>query len=222
MFSNPPDIPDYNEQFIPPQQITNLIDLSQNQAFNEEHISSKELNPPLDIKAEIASTSIELYAPPSLQYASTDPTHPSYIPSQQNEVLFSTYKAINRKELAQNCGLPHGLLFSPFRPLEPLPPCLRKPPVLCAKCRAVINRYCKVDLKTGVWNCVFCSHNNNNRAEYGDSEQSDALYPELVKMSVEYLDPTLQQSFSLTNRTESLVLILIDATASEKDLKVNL
>lgn len=161
------------------------------------------------------------YAPPSLQHTPTNPQHPSYVAPLQNPILFSSYNVPNRKDIATNSFLPFGFIFSPVAPIEPPLPCLRKPPVKCKKCGALINRYCKFDLSTGKWSCVFCQTLNENKEEYGDNSPSSS-YPELVKMGVEYLDPT-QQPFPLSSGyLDPAYVFLIDLNISRDDLEVKL
>lgn len=165
--------------------------------------------------------SSDKFEPPSLEYITTDPNDLAYVPPVQEAVVFSSSKIMNRKELVDKSGLPLGALFTPLASLKPAPPCLRKPAVVCRKCSAFIHPYCNIDFTTGIWTCTFCKNRNENKMEYG--EENSKHSPELLKETVEYLDPSLQQPFSFhsTHLLDPAFFLLIDLNIPAKEFTVS-
>lgn len=76
---------------------------------------------------------------------------------------------------ATRCIVPFACMYTPLKNLASnrLPPALEYDPVQCKSCTAVLNPYCRVDLRTRMWFCVFCHHRNALPPNYSTiSEQS--------------------------------------------------
>eukprot|EP01114_Cavostelium_apophysatum_P002146 TRINITY_DN11871_c0_g1_i2.p1 TRINITY_DN11871_c0_g1~~TRINITY_DN11871_c0_g1_i2.p1 ORF type:complete len:924 (-),score=187.79 TRINITY_DN11871_c0_g1_i2:24-2708(-) len=187
------------------------------------HIVSDQLNSSTIDGAAAAPTDrtigvdIFAYAPPSLEHTTSEVSSPRYVPPAETSAVFSSSKIPNRRDMAASSHLPFGMLFSPVAPLEPAPPCLRRPPVKCKKCGGIINRYCKLDQLTGRWNCIFCRVGNDGGEQYRDI--GSTYLPELDKNVVEYLDPT-QQPFPILNSSlETSFVFVVDLNIAQKEMQ---
>ena len=59
-------------------------------------------------------------------------------------------QVLSKRLAAAATGVPLGALVTPLPRGAPPPPLVRRPPVTCAACGAVLNPYCKVLLKLGI------------------------------------------------------------------------
>lgn len=176
----------------------------------------------------------------------SNPNAIGYIPPTLNSVLLSCTKLPNRKDIcggnSKEIPLPIGTIYTPLANILPAPPCLRRPPTKCSYCGAYINRYCVVDFKVGAWVCCFCNCRNIDKNQYlsdslssftpniNDTEEatdSKIIYPELVKMTVEYLVPSeYESSLVSVNNTFSSIscdfchLFLLDLSVSFSEFQV--
>lgn len=103
--------------------------------------------------------------------------------------------------------VPTGCMYTPLKQYESLQKCSYDP-VLCHQCKSVLNKFCHVDVQSGVWNCCICTHRNNLPAHYRGREQE---VPELGLTTVEYI----------TNRTVKLPPIfffVVDLCQDEDNL----
>ncbi|KAI0561480.1 vesicle coat complex COPII subunit Sec23 [Gracilaria domingensis] len=93
---------------------------------------------------------------------------------------------------ATRCIVPFACMYTPLKRLAPnrLPQPLPYDPVQCKACTAVLNPYCRVDLRTRMWFCVFCHHRNGLPPNYSSISEQNLPY-ELVPdfTTVEYSLP---------------------------------
>lgn len=71
---------------------------------------------------------------------------------------------------ATRCIVPFACMYTPLKRLNQsrLPPPLPYDPVQCKSCRAVLNPYCRVDLRTRTWICPFCYQRSALPPNYAD------------------------------------------------------
>ncbi|XP_018680977.1 protein transport protein SEC23 G isoform X2 [Musa acuminata AAA Group] len=82
--------------------------------------------------------------------------------------------------------VPLSVMCSPLMPLPDLP-VLPYEPLLCASCRAALNPYARVDYRSALWTCPFCSHKNpfpRTYAGIGENNLPAELFP--TYSTVEY------------------------------------
>eukprot|EP00884_Botryococcus_braunii_P000594 jgi/Botrbrau1/10535/Bobra.7_1s0015.1 len=63
---------------------------------------------------------------------------------------------LNERNVSQNMGIPVGAIITPVPDMERPPPRVARRPICCTHCGAAANLYCKVDLREGAWECLFC------------------------------------------------------------------
>ncbi|EUB61253.1 Protein transport protein Sec23A [Echinococcus granulosus] len=77
----------------------------------------------------------------------------------------------SRLEAAQ-LVVPISCLYTPMKERENLPP-LMYDPVVCTRCRGILNPFCQVDIRSKCWNCCLCSSRNTFPSQYaGMTEQN--------------------------------------------------
>ena len=84
---------------------------------------------------------------------------------------------------ATRCVAPFGALYTPLKKLNPAcapPTALPYDPVRCTSCRAVLNPYCQIDLRTKLWVCPFCLTRNPFPPHYADNMTETNLPAELI------------------------------------------
>ncbi|KAA8498136.1 Protein transport protein SEC23 [Porphyridium purpureum] len=93
---------------------------------------------------------------------------------------------------ATRCVVPFGCMYTPLRQLPQMPPLLPYEPVTCrgASCQAVLNPYCRIDVRSKIWVCPFCMQRNALPAHYADISETN-LPAELIPnfTTVEYALP---------------------------------
>lgn len=141
---------------------------------------------------------------------------------EESSVLFSCSHLLNKKDQLSKLELPFGCLFNPIGNNHELS-CLRRSPLLCSRCKAVIHPYCFIDFHKSIWTCTFCGNSNSNKNTFDQSSDIE-FFPELKKNEVEYLDPEAQ-SLGLKDyeqlSSEPTFLFLIDSNFSKQEFKVN-
>ncbi|CAL9152358.1 unnamed protein product [Musa hybrid cultivar] len=118
--------------------------------------------------------------------------------------------------------VPLSVMCSPLMPLPDLP-VLPYEPLLCASCRAALNPYARVDYRSALWTCPFCSHKNpfpRTYAGIGENNLPAELFP--TYSTVEYAlarnprpNPGLRGGFGLSS---SSVPSSLSASASSSSL----
>lgn len=86
------------------------------------------------------------------------------------------------KAEAAKLVVPTGCLYTPLKQIDTTPQ-LAYDPVCCQQCRAILNRYCRVDPQQGLWTCAFCSARCQLPPQYKGIEQGP---PELYYSTIEY------------------------------------
>lgn len=71
----------------------------------------------------------------------------------------------NSQGTMEQIGVPAGAMITPFVPLRPPPPLLRRLPTNCTVCSAYMSPSCTVDYDSGYWTCCMCQHENRSMAE---------------------------------------------------------
>ncbi|PXF40314.1 Protein transport protein SEC23 [Gracilariopsis chorda] len=93
---------------------------------------------------------------------------------------------------ATRCIVPFACMYTPLKRLNSnrLPPPLQYDPVQCKACTSVLNPYCRVDLRTRMWFCIFCHHRNALPPNYSSITEQSLPY-ELIPdfTTVEYALP---------------------------------
>lgn len=107
--------------------------------------------------------------------------------------------------------VPVGCLYTPLKEREDLA-VVAYNPVLCAgpQCKAVLNPYCEIDIRTNVWACPICNTRNHLPQHYTNMTQ-EMMPAELSNTTIEYI----------TNRPVQIPPIfffIVDITAEEENL----
>lgn len=93
---------------------------------------------------------------------------------------------------ATRCVVPFGCTYTPLKRLDAsrLPPPLPYDPVQCRTCTAVLNPYCRVDMRARMWICPFCLQRNALPPNYANITETN-LPAELIPdfTTVEYALP---------------------------------
>nr|CUU98170.1 hypothetical transcript [Hymenolepis microstoma] len=68
--------------------------------------------------------------------------------------------------------VPISCLYTPMKERENLPP-ITYDPVVCTRCRCILNPFCQIDIRSKSWSCCLCSSRNTFPPQYdGMSEQN--------------------------------------------------
>ncbi|WOL16905.1 protein transport protein sec23-1 isoform X1 [Canna indica] len=120
--------------------------------------------------------------------------------------------------------VPLSVMCSPLMPLADLP-LLPYEPLLCAGCRAALNPYARVDYRSALWTCPFCSHKNpfpRSYAGIGDNNLPAELFP--TYSTVEYVtsrnsrpSPGPSGGFMLSSSSTSLLPSVSSSSLSGLD-----
>lgn len=109
---------------------------------------------------------------------------------------FSALKCPRNGGLENSCELPFGFVWTPMAPCNEEAvaivecPTDALPPVLCLTCLAYMNPNCKLDPRTGVWNCPLCDQ--ENVAPVREFKEGQLLHQVLKSPIVEYHQPMLE------------------------------
>eukprot|EP00126_Sphaerothecum_destruens_P008410 Sdes_comp20201_c0_seq1m13515 len=110
--------------------------------------------------------------------------------------------------------VPIGCLYTPVKEREDLPPVYYEP-VVCTKtsCRAVLNPFCSIDVRSKLWICPFCFTRNQFPPHYKDISENN-LPAELIH-SYSTIEYTLQRGALLP----PIFLFVVDTCLDEEDLQ---
>lgn len=108
--------------------------------------------------------------------------------------------------------VPVGCLYTPLKEYEDLS-LVAYNPVVCGgpHCKAVLNPYCEIDVRSNTWACPLCSTRNHLPQHYANMTQ-ETMPAELGSTTIEYI----------TNRPVQIPPIffyIIDVTAEEDNLQ---
>ncbi|XP_010932867.1 protein transport protein SEC23 G [Elaeis guineensis] len=105
--------------------------------------------------------------------------------------------------------VPLSVMCTPLMPIADLP-LLSYDPLMCARCRAALNPYARVDYRSALWACPFCHQKNHFPRSYagiGENNLPAELFP--TYSTVEYLlsrNPTSYSSFGLSSSSTASLL----------------
>lgn len=138
-------------------------------------------------------------------------------------VLFSAYKVLKQKKLANVSSLGFGALVSPGREIAPGPQILERDPHRCQNCGAYANLYCNIVLGSGKWQCVICKNLNSSEGEYVASSREDLRsFPELSSPMVDYIQTANRRPGFIPvsdTKMSAPVLLVIDECLDEAHLQ---
>ncbi|AMD20396.1 HDL348Cp [Eremothecium sinecaudum] len=108
--------------------------------------------------------------------------------------------------------VPVGCLYTPLKEYEDLS-VVAYNPVVCGgpQCKAVLNPYCEIDIRSNVWACPLCGTRNHLPQHYANMTQ-ETMPAELSSTTIEYI----------TNRPVQIPPIffyIVDVTAEEENLQ---
>ncbi|SCV05120.1 LANO_0H00474g1_1 [Lachancea nothofagi CBS 11611] len=108
--------------------------------------------------------------------------------------------------------VPVGCLYTPLKEKEDLE-VMSYNPVVCGgpQCKAVLNPYCEIDLRSNAWTCPICNSRNHLPAHYANMSQ-DNMPAELSNTTIEYI----------TNRpvqVPPIYFFVVDITAEEENMQ---
>lgn len=103
------------------------------------------------------------------------------------------YWPSNKQALASNV-MPLAVFYTLHKNIEGMG-LVEYDPVLCPKCKSVLNSQCAVDFKTKVWACQFCLSRNPFPAHYKAHITESTLPTELMPQysTIEYIIPESQE-----------------------------
>lgn len=128
-------------------------------------------------------------------------------------VRFSWNCLPNTKIEASRTVVPISSLYTPLREKPDLA-VLQYDPVACrSPCRAVLNPYCQLDLRTKHWICPFCLSRNPLPAHYKDISQN-SLPHELLPTST-----TIEYILSRRAQTAPIFMFVVDTCQDEENLQ---
>ena len=96
----------------------------------------------------------------------------------------------NSKVTAIRNVIPVALVYNPRKDIESLP-LVEYEPVLCSKCKLVLNSYCQIDFNSKAWVCPTCLSRNSFPTHYKSHISESTLPTELTPGSttMEYIIP---------------------------------
>ncbi|SCU80690.1 LAFA_0C00628g1_1 [Lachancea sp. 'fantastica'] len=129
-----------------------------------------------------------------------------------NGVRFSWNVFPSSRADANKNVVPVGCLYTPLKEKEDLE-VMSYNPVVCGgpQCKAVLNPYCEIDLRSNAWTCPICNSRNHLPAHYANMSQ-DNMPAELSNTTIEYI----------TNRpvqVPPIYFFVVDITAEEENLQ---
>ena len=118
----------------------------------------------------------------------------------------------NSKVAATRNVIPVSLVYNPRKEIESLP-LVEYDPVLCSKCKLVLNPFCQVDFTSKAWACPAClsrnSFPNHYRAHISESTLPTELTP--VSTTMEYIIPP-------NNSFPPVFVFVVDTCSSVEEL----
>lgn len=117
--------------------------------------------------------------------------------------------------------VPLSVMCTPMMPIADLP-VLPYDPLLCARCRAALNPYARIDYRSSLWACPFCHHKNpfpRSYAGIGENNLPAELFP--TYSTVEFLlsrnqtsNPSSQSGFGLSPSSTASLLSSVSSLGS--------
>ncbi|KAL9239791.1 hypothetical protein vseg_014078 [Gypsophila vaccaria] len=168
-------------------------------------------------------------SPPSFSHSDL-PLHFSPAPDHVDvslpaapHILFSAYKVLKPKKLANLPSLCLGILVSPARDLSLGPQIVDRDPHRCHNCGAFSNPFCNILPVSGQWQCVVCRNLNGSQGEYVASTKDDLHnFPELSSPVVDYVLTTTRISGFVPvsdSRMSAPIVLVIDESLDEPHLQ---
>eukprot|EP00050_Salpingoeca_kvevrii_P010416 m.8299 g.8299 ORF g.8299 m.8299 type:complete len:767 (-) comp2844_c0_seq1:371-2671(-) len=108
--------------------------------------------------------------------------------------------------------VPVSALFTPLKERPDLPPICYEP-VECNKCRAILNPFCTIDIRSKLWVCVFCQQRNMFPAHYKSISETN-LPAELIHQF-----STIEYTLSRQASVPPVFLFVMDLCMDEEDLQ---
>ncbi|CED82394.1 protein transporter sec23 [Phaffia rhodozyma] len=108
--------------------------------------------------------------------------------------------------------VPVSALYTPLKEREDLPE-VKYEPVTCKNCRAILNPYCTLDIRSKLWICPFCLQRNPFPAHYKDIAPNN-LPPELLPAY-----STIEYTLSRPAQIPPVFLYVVDTCLDADDLK---
>uniref|UniRef100_A0A5K3F045 Protein transport protein SEC23 n=1 Tax=Mesocestoides corti TaxID=53468 RepID=A0A5K3F045_MESCO len=106
--------------------------------------------------------------------------------------------------------VPISCLYTPMKEREDLPQ-ITYDPVVCTRCRAILNPFCQIDIRSKSWNCCMCSSRNTFPPQYaGMSEQN--LPAELMPQFT-----TLEYTITKAPAPPPVFLVVMDTCLEEAE-----
>ncbi|KAH9622266.1 hypothetical protein KSS87_001366 [Heliosperma pusillum] len=137
-------------------------------------------------------------------------------------LLFSAYKVLKHKKLANVPSLALGVLVSPARDISFGPQIIDRDPHRCRNCGAYSNPFCNILPVSGQWQCALCRSLNGSHGEYVASTKDDLHnFPELSSPLVDYVHAASTISAFVPvsdSRMSAPVIIVIDESLDEPHL----
>ncbi|KAL5105138.1 Protein transport protein Sec23A [Taenia crassiceps] len=106
--------------------------------------------------------------------------------------------------------VPISCLYTPMKERENLPSIMYDP-VVCARCRGILNPFCQVDVRSKCWNCCLCSSRNTFPPQYaGMTEQN--LPAELMPQFT-----TIEYTITKAPASPPVFLVVMDTCLEEAE-----
>lgn len=111
---------------------------------------------------------------------------------------------------ANNCALPFGCLYTPLKQIpdhQPVP----YQPVMCPRCRCILNPYCTLDLNNKTWVCPICKGISQLPSSYHGMTQ-ECLAAEMLTNYT-----TIEYTINSQMEYSPIFLFVVDTCLSEKE-----
>ncbi|KAI9032277.1 hypothetical protein DFJ74DRAFT_653895 [Hyaloraphidium curvatum] len=109
--------------------------------------------------------------------------------------------------------VPVSCLYTPLKEREDLPPVYYEPVTCKPPCRAVLNPYCQIDVRSKLWICPFCLQRNQFPPHYKDISNTN-LPAELLPNYT-----TIEYTLARPPTSPPVFLFVVDTCLDEVDLK---
>ncbi|CAH9069568.1 unnamed protein product [Cuscuta epithymum] len=143
--------------------------------------------------------------------------------TESPNVLFSAYKVLKQKKLANVPSLGFGALVSPGREVALGPNVVQRDPIRCHNCGSYANLYCNILLGSGQWQCVICRNLNASEGRYVASSKEELhKMPELSSPLVDYVQTGNKRPgfFPVSDtRVSAPIVLVIDDCLDESHLQ---
>eukprot|EP00771_Trimastix_marina_P000269 gnl/Trimastix_PCT/1282.p1 GENE.gnl/Trimastix_PCT/1282~~gnl/Trimastix_PCT/1282.p1 ORF type:complete len:761 (+),score=284.41 gnl/Trimastix_PCT/1282:56-2284(+) len=108
--------------------------------------------------------------------------------------------------------IPFGSLYTPLKKIKDMP-VLDSQPILCKKCRHILNPHCRCDYNTGQWICPICLQANEFPAHFKDVNEQNLpceIHPYCT--TIEYILPQ-------NTRTPPAFVFVVDTCLGTEELQ---